>query len=405
MQCDFLKKYKIELAYTILLIFILINVCPSYLDLQDFWRSYIANYYVLSYKNAGGFVARGLLGSITEFFFESINSKVFYFTFLSIYFFVYIFIGFAIIRKFKDSISDTNLFVLVSIIMFNPATLNYPLDFARPDLFLVIIALLIFMMIHHNVLIIAIPFLCVIGIFIHEGFIVLFVPTIATYLLYNIISKKRKKHIITFILMIICCLASFLIVFKYGKSDLENCEDIQANMQENIDIPLNPNMLSFEHGPMKQDLKEISVNELSQYKTIIALFFYTLIFIPLIIWYFRIFKRYKSDIENKLILFMYKIAPFSGLIMIFAGVDYGRWYSMSITCLLIQAYFYAIDEHQSVEHTNIIHNQDTHLLFPLALLALYLIIGPMGDIHEHFGFLEKLNNLYNLIFYSDTVNF
>ena len=95
------KLFKFEIIYTLLTIILLIHTCPSYEQLNDFWRSYIANYYVINYDLAGGFIARGLIGSITSFFFNYINSKVYYGFFIMFYFMVYEVLGLLIIRGLK----------------------------------------------------------------------------------------------------------------------------------------------------------------------------------------------------------------------------------------------------------------------------------------------------------------
>lgn len=396
------KLFKFEIIYTLLTIILLIHTCPSYEQLNDFWRSYIANYYVINYDLAGGFIARGLIGSITSFFFNYINSKIYYGFFIMFYFMVYEVLGLLIIRGLKKSFSPELSFFITILMMYNSASINYMVDFARPDIYLVILTIIAMLLIRNDKFVILVPFLCIIGMLIHEGFIVIFVPVIATYLLFTYCKKKENMYIISFVLLVLFSICSFILIFKYGKQDYANYSELQALMQKHTDIPLNPNMLSFEHGPMKQDLQQISINELSYYKTIIALFFYVLLFFPLVLLYKNVLKGIRLQC-NTIIAILYWIAPFSGLMMTFAGVDYGRWLSMAFTCLAIQAYFYMTDQKGSTIKGYCDSNEHSIIFKLTILLFIYLIVGSLGDIHEHFAFLEKINNFFNYIFFNNAI--
>lgn len=315
---------------------------------------------------------------------------------------VYEVLGLLIIRGLKKSFSPELSFFITILMMYNSASINYMVDFARPDIYLVILTIIAMLLIRNDKFVILVPFLCIIGMLIHEGFIVIFVPVIATYLLFTYCKKKENMYIISFVLLVLFSICSFILIFKYGKQDYANYSELQALMQKHTDIPLNPNMLSFEHGPMKQDLQQISINELSYYKTIIALFFYVLLFFPLVLLYKNVLKGIRLQC-NTIIAILYWIAPFSGLMMTFAGVDYGRWFSMAFTCLAIQAYFYMTDQKGSTIKGYCDSNEHSIIFKLTILLFIYLIVGSLGDIHEHFAFLEKINNFFNYIFFNNAI--
>ena len=89
--------------------------------------------------------------------------------------------------------------------------------------------------------------------------------------------------------------------------------------------------------------------------------------------------------------------------MTFAGVDYGRWFSMAFTCLAIQTYFYMTDQ-KDTTIKGYCDSSERSVIFRLTiLLFIYLIVGSLGDIHEHFGFLEKINNFFNYIFFNNAI--
>ena len=281
------------------------------------------------------------------------------------------------------------------IVIFNPAVLNYAVDFARPDIFMVLLTMVAVFLIYKERMYILVPFLCVIGMLIHEGFIVNFVPLIATYMLDKIIKKPSAKKILTFILLVVLCFATFFLVLKYGKNGISNVEGFQAMLQEKIDIELNPNMVYFEFGSVKGELSGISFNELAYYKTQLGLMFYLCLFLPIIIPYVMVLKRCFENAKNKFVYVLYGIAPFSGLLMIVVGVDYGRWFSMLISCCLIRLFYLLREQHVSIEECLKFRDISKLIIICAIILGIYLVIGPMGDIYEHFDYLNFINNMFN----------
>lgn len=393
------SKYHMEIVVTILLLFNLIKIIPQYLELGDFWRSYILNYYVLSYQSANGFVSRGLVGTIIELFIDNINSKIFYIVFWGLYFIIYTTIIFKLIGYAKKSSECLALTFLGLMVFFSPAVMNYACDFARPDIFLVLIAMICMHLIYKRRGWIFIPILCIVGIFIHEGFVCFFMPIIGIYFLATILDNKKIWAIACFGITIIFSLIAVIYVFKYGKSNVADVEQLFSTIQSKIDIPLNSNMINFEFGSMKQDLGQISFGELSTYTTWLELIFYGTIFIPLYYIYFKIFKNERYKIKNKIISVLYVLAPFSGLLMIVVGVDYGRWFSMSITAGIIQTIYFIKEYRLNPVKSLGVYDYKKATFFFGIITMLYLIIGPMGDIHEHFDFLVSLNNFVTLFLF------
>lgn len=394
-----IEKYYIEFTIVIVVLFNLIKIIPGYLSLSDFWRSYILNYYVLSYQSAGRFISRGLVGTITDLFTDSINSKIFYVVFWLLYFIIYTIIAIKIVRIAKNKSYNLIYLFLGTMILFSPAIMNYASDFARPDIFLILLAYFSMFLIYKNRGLFLVPFLCVAGVLVHEGYICFFMPIIGIFFLNCIAEKKDIKRIVFFLISIVVCLLAVIVVFKYGKTNFDNIDVLFQTIQNKIDIPLNSNMINFEFGDMKADLGSISWGELSTYTTWLELIFYACIFLPIYFIYFKIMLNEIYRIKFGLIKLLYIIAPFSGLVMIFVGVDYGRWFSLSITACCIHLWFfvkwYNIDIIKSLKIQN-----DKKVIAILGLISMgYLVVGPMGDIHEHFDFLVALNNFVTFFIY------
>lgn len=392
-ECVKKKYYKI--SFLVMLLVNLIKIIPAYEWLPDFWRSYILNYYVLSYQVAGHFVSRALVGSVTTLFVQRIDSRIFYAIFWIFYIFVYCFIACKLLKQIEKEDNSLLYFLIVAITVFNPAVMNYAADFARPDVFMVIISLICLHIISREKFTFLVPFLCIIGMLIHEGFIVIFVPLVATYLLEKIVKNPNLKNVLGFIFLIISAIVTLVLIFKFGKNGIVDVGEFQRILQDKIDIDLNPNMIYFEYGSSAGELGNISFNELSYYKTQIGLFFYLFIFLPIIITYIVMLKSNWSSEKNKIIYLLYSIAPFSGLMMIIVGVDYGRWFSMSISCCLIRMYYYLADRKISLTYALKIVDTSKATLIATVILGIYLVIGPMGDIYEHFEYLNYLNNMLN----------
>lgn len=392
---NFVNFYYLEILYALFLLINLVRTIPPYQLLSDFWRSYILNYYVLSYQSAGAFVSRGLIGSILQIFFASIDSRILYFCLWLLYFFIYFFAGKHLIAKAKKIENNSTLLLFICVIMFSPAVMNYAIDFGRPDIFMVLLTILCMALIYFHRLWIFIPALCTLGMLIHEGFFVFFLPMILSYMLIKIVKEKSYKKLFFFFFTIIGMSILLFYIFSFGKSAVQDVSELYITLQNKIDIVLNPNMIGFEFGSLKSDLSNISIDELSFYKTQIALFFYAVIFTPVFILYFKVLKNGASALKFFLFRLLYIAAPFSGLLMIFVGVDYGRWFSMAVTACIIHGYF-CIREFQ-INMELLFTTQNPAMLSALLVfvLAAYLAIGPMGDIHEHFEYINLLNCIYN----------
>ena len=242
-----------------------------------------------------------------------------------------------------------------------------------------------------------IPILCCCGIFIHEGFIVFFLPLIIMYMLVIIIKEKSYRKLFPFTLTVVASIISLFFVFAYGKNAVHNVTDLYNALQSAIDVELNPNMIDFEFGNLKQSLSQYSIDELSSYKTKVALVFYALIYVPILVIYFKVMKIGSEKIKYKIFEFLYIIAPFSGLLMIGVGVDYGRWFSMVITACVLQGYFCICEN--DVDMGKIVFSSNPIMVtFSLiCILGIYVVIGPMGDIHEHFDYLNFLKDLFDYV--------
>ena len=146
-----------------------------------------------------------------------------------------------------------------------------------------------------------------------------------------------------------------------------------------------------------RDRGNISFTELSEYKTKIALVFYTVMFLPIIRGYIKVLWYDRKRLKNSFVFALYLLAPFSGIIMVVAGVDYGRWFSMLISCCLVRVY-YCLKEHQyNFSFLMEVKNKENLILAAMAVLVCYVTIGTMGDIHEHFDYINSLNGIFNYV--------
>ena len=79
-------------------------------------------------------------------------------------------------------------------------------------------------------------------------------------------------------------------------------------------------MTYFEFGSSKDELANISFNELKYYKTQIGLVIYFTLFFPIFTFYYKLLRKAKQYITSKALFFLYFITPFSGFLMILVGV-------------------------------------------------------------------------------------
>lgn len=393
---DFLTRHVMEICYLGMVAAALVRTIPPFEELGDFWRSYILSYYALSYQTAGMFVARGLVGAVTQLLCRFVAARPYYFVFWLLYLAFYSFLGLCVIRHIKRKENAELYFLLLCVCVFNPAMLNYAVDFARPDIFLVLLVMLGLRLTESDAGVLLLPAVAIIGMLIHEGFIILFVPMMATVLLKKWVERKKARYLIVFIAFCLSSLLLFIVVLKYGKGCVADIDQLHAAAQSRVEIALNPNMIDFEQGAMREQLSDISLQELQNRATVLKLFFYVLLFVPLLWGYFRVMVHDACRPQSRLLRFLSLLAPLSGLLMILAGVDYGRWFSMMITCCLLRAYCCVRENDFELNELLCIRNGRIFFVWALALLACYITIGTMGDIDDHFPY---LNNLCSLCLY------
>ena len=117
-----LKKLKnlVNFFPELILFLVLILISFSIFNYEENFSNYLFAENLINYE--GGFIRRGLLGSIAYFFYQSldVNPKLF---FLIIYYFLYLILIF-IFFYFINSLKKEN-FYLSTILIISPATLFF----------------------------------------------------------------------------------------------------------------------------------------------------------------------------------------------------------------------------------------------------------------------------------------
>lgn len=393
----FWAHYGMETCYLLLVVVSLVRTIPANEWFPTEWYSYILNYYALSYQTVGRFVARGLLGTATQLFCPMIRVKVFYIVFWCIYLGFYALLGLVPIRAIKKTADPGFGFLLLCLCVFNPAVLNYAVDFARPDLFMALLFLLSMHLLYTGRALWLLPVLTAAAMLIHEGYLVIFLPTVATVLLQRCLQKRRRRDLAVFGILCAASLALLAGILLYGKNCIGDVAALHLAAQSKVDVPLNPNMIDFEQGPLSGQLKEVSLRTLTYFKTPVVLCLYALLFLPLFLGFVRVMRRSADRSENRFLFLLSVAAPLSGLAMTLAGVDYGRWFSMAVTCCLVRGYSCAC--RSGYDWKRLLGRQAGTWsgLSMLTLLVCYVTIGTMGDIYQHCDYLVKLNSLYHLL--------
>lgn len=360
---------------------------PAYAELLEYWRGYILNYYVIGYQD--GFVSRGLVGTVVRFFCDPVRSKGLYLALVGLYVVLY---GAALVAlsrmmavcgRARGEVAAWGTLVLLS-----PAVTNFIYDFGRPDIYLTLIAAASLALCGRKYGIWLIVPLGAAGILIHEGYLILLAPLVYTELMLRWTPKKLRCTLLLALCAIVW-LGCFGVVYRFGKTAVPDAALYWQQLQRHIDIPTSREMVLFEFAHTLPQLLRANFQELMQWKTVAKLLFLTVLQLPTDWLYLRLAVQQKPQNVHTVVWLVYCAAPLSPLLMIFVGVDYGRWISLACICIYLRmAQLIWTAKTSPARAAGLSEPIFTGLCGGCACLG--LIMGPMGDILEHCTYLVKL---------------
>lgn len=374
-----MRKFVEEHYRELLLILITVLAVSKWWipDVRGFEKMYAASHWVLSYDH--GLIRRGLVGTILQVWFPIVTikdvhlvSSIAYCTFLALLLALSYFL-------LRDRDKEGTLFRLILVFLVNPASIAMLAnDLGRFDLFLVMIAFLILSLMLLNKHFWLIPILMFSAMFIHEGFLILYAPTILSTLLFIYLWSGREKRILrTLFFSVTSVLVPFFILYNYGGPRLGYEEFLQF-IQSRAAFSISPLSIRESYFSMS-DHYALASSSLYDAGSIANLFLALLILSPVILILVNLWTHAQKNCRtlDRSCGFVF-LATLSGLMIVPVATDYGRWLSGVVFCNFFVVFFLVGKGLIKVEDLVEYARGSFALLF-VVLLMTYLLFGPLHD--------------------------
>jgi len=184
----------------------------------------------------------------------------------------------------------------------------------------------------------SIPVISILGVLIHENYLVWLTPLICMLLIYKYFNTKDKKFMYVLFLNAITMLITLLLV-KTNKPIYASAVDFYNVLKVSSNIPVNFFAINDYYYITSERNKELfvilfQIQKLSDY--IIAGFGY--IYTMYLLWNLC-FKRIINVVKSKIIYFLMILSCLSPAILFLIACDYGRWYIYIINAFYTLAMF------------------------------------------------------------------
>jgi hypothetical protein len=371
----FIEEHELE---ALLIVITMLGIARWWIpDLRGFEKMYAASQWVLSYDH--GLIRRGLVGAIVELWIpivtvENIHriATIAFYTFL-----VLLLVVFSLLLARREKSGQLSRLILIFVV--NPATIALlARSLGSFDLFLTMIMLLSMTLLSLKRFVWLIPILMIMAMFIHEGFLILYAPTLVAAMLFDYRSGERKKAILaTLGLSVISVLAIFLVLYLYGTPAVgyqEFARLIQLRATFHV-TPLSTHECYFSI----KDHYVFASSSLYDAGSIANVFLALVILSPTILILFNLWSHaFRNCGAQRAACWLFVLAPLSGLLVVPIATDYGRWFSAVMFSNFFSIFFLVnrgiINVEQLVEY-------DGGSFKPLfvGIVLTYLLFGPFHD--------------------------
>jgi len=346
-------------------------------SVRGFEKLYAASHWVLSYDQ--GLIRRGLIGTIMKVWIPIVTIEDIHHTALIAYciFLVFLLVVFYVLLRYKDK--NGQVFRLILIFLVNPATISLlALDLGRFDLFLILITFLSMTLLLLNRYVWLIPILMMTAMFIHEGFLILYAPTlVATMIFIYLWNERERKILITLVFSVILVAASFFILYQYGRPTL-GYEEFLRFVQSRSTFGITELSVRECYFGIKDHYK-LASSSLYDAGSIANFFAALVILSPVFLILFNLWTHALRNCgAHRGACWLFILATLSGLIVVPIATDYGRWLSGIIFCNFFAIFFLMgkgiIKVEELIEYTG-----DSFKLLFVSIVLTYLLFGPLHD--------------------------
>lgn len=374
-----MRKFVEERELEVLLILITaLAVTRSWVpSVTGFENIYPASQWALSYDY--GLIRRGLLGTIVKMWMPIVSINSVHHTALAAY---CVFLGlllliFYFLLKYKEH--NGRLFRQILIFTAAPTTLSlYARDLGRFDIFLIMITLvsLVILTINKNVWLI--PIVMIIGMFIHEGFLVLCAPTIvAAMIVVYFWNKRDKKILVALVASVISVAGAFLVLYKFGYPTLRY-EEFSRLIQSRATFRVTDLSMRECYYGIKEHTA-LTLPYLHDAGSLVNFFEALLILSPVIIILLNLWTyAFRNCTTHRWTCRLFFLATLSGLALLPIATDYGRWLSAMIFCNFFAIFFFISKDIIKAEELAEYSGGTFPFLFVLIVVT-YVLFGPLHD--------------------------
>jgi hypothetical protein len=374
-----MRKFLEEHALEVLLIVITVVEITRWWVPGDFGSQhlYAVSHWVLSYDH--GFIRRGLVGEVMRIWVPVVSiddvaraALVVYSTFLLL-----LVAALFALMHYRDQ--GSRLFRLILLFLVNPATLSLVArDLGLFDIFLTVAAFLSVALITMKKHLWLVPIVMALAMFIHEGFLVLYAPTLLASMIFLYgVSDRKKRVLVTFLVSGVAVVVSFFLLYRYGTPTLgykELANAVQTRAAFSV-TPLSVHECYF--GVL--DHYRFATSSLYDAGSIANLILALLILSPTILVLLDLWSQaLKNSGTVRWACALLFLSTLSGLFLMAIATDYGRWLSAVIFCNFFAIFFLVSNRIIRVEELAAYEGRTFQLLFVLIILT-YVFFGPFHD--------------------------
>ena len=216
------------------------------------------------------------------------------------------------------------------------------------------------------------------GMFFHEGFLVLYAPTILAGILFVYFLENREKRVlVTLVLSIITLVISFAVLMKFGNPPV-GYEEFSRMIQARADFTITE-LSMRECFFSTRDHFNLASPYLTDAGAMANMCMALLILSPAIIILLNLWSHaFRSSGPHRKACFLFALATLSGLLLIPLATDYGRWFSAIIFCNFFAIFLLIGKGVIAVEELEEYSGGSFPYLFVLIVLT-YLLFGPLHD--------------------------
>lgn len=395
-------KYLDYINYAALLTGMVLFVFLRILSSGPRIATWMATQWSVTYQD--GIISRGLAGTVAwAVLGEPTILKIALIT-IAFYLVLILFVFILMIFYLKKQENRVSVYLLIVFCLANPLTLAFFTTFemfGRYDLILTLLALVSVWLIrsyYNKPWFYLVPMLSVVGIFIHQGYLVLYCAFILFFYIHQCLANDQKPKILKTLTL---SLPPFLSYFYLALSKLpyNSVAQMTETLQSRVNYEVFHITLQKEYFWTLKDHFDYSTDRLFHSNIYIDLIFVFLLLIPTLLVFYFFWRDYleelrpnKSKLIASVLLLFSTLAPFA---LFFIGVDYFRWISAFVILNFVALFFITYDREELTKKMFSTISKFTAVL--LSTILIYAMMGPTKEARSYDRVHVIIDNFVTLI--------